>query len=103
MSPCRAVAVSRGSTDDPDAAVVALLPEIFVQDGKRLGAVCSGKYQYLGERDVIPRIGRAIDAKRFIVARGGADHTETAVVVDEPCAQARSSKFSGKIGFFGCQ
>src|SRR5688572_33293911 len=64
---------------DPTSAIVTLLPEKFVQYGKRFGAIRSGNQENLREMNVIPRIGCAIDAERLVVSRRSRDHLILAI------------------------
>src|SRR2546423_4520240 len=68
--------------DDPAPAVVALLPEEFVEHRKSLGAVCASDEQDFCERDVAPRIRRAVNAERLVVAGSSRDHAEPPVVIN---------------------
>ena len=89
--------------DDPPAAVVPLLPQEFIQDRKRLGAICTGKYQDLGERNIAPGIGGAVDAERFVISGRSRHHAKTPIVIDIPRSQTRAGKLAHQIGFFGRQ
>src|SRR5687768_17946648 len=81
------IALARGGRlsridHDPASPVIALLPEKFVQDRKRLRAVRTRDDQNFGERNVSPRVRRTIDAECFVVTGSGRYHAQPSVVID---------------------
>jgi hypothetical protein len=89
--------------DDPDAAAVALLPEELVEDGERLGRVRAREDEDFGERYVVPRVRRAVYAESLIVARGGRDHAEAAVVVNVSRPQPGARELAHQVSLLGRQ
>ena len=55
--------------DDQLGAAVARPPDVARRDRERLGDVRAGDPHDVGERDVAPRVGVAVDAERLLVGR----------------------------------
>ena len=87
----------------PDAAVVPLLPHIFVEHGKGLGAVGTGNEQHFGKRDIAPRIRGPVDTKCLVIPRGRRDHTEPAVVIDISSTDPDPGELAHYVGLFCCK
>src|SRR3954447_12205082 len=84
--------------DDPDTAIVALLPEIFVEDRKGFSAVCTGNEQHFGKRDITPGVRCAVDTECLVVSCCRGDHAEAAVVINV----ARSESGAGELAHQVC-
>ena len=68
--------------DDDLRGVVAGAPNVVGQNRKTFGDVRARQEEGTGQRDVAPRIGRAVHTERHAVRRAGTDHAQAAVVVD---------------------
>src|SRR5690349_14976549 len=89
--------------DDPQTAVVALLPEKLVQNRKGFSAVRSGDQQDFSERNVAPWIGRAVDAESFVVTRRRRHHAQSSVVIDIASAESGTRELSHQVSLLGRQ
>ena len=85
--------------DDDLRAVVARSPDIVGQDREAFADVRSGDDDGLRQRNIAPRIGRAIDAEGHLVRGAGADHAEAAVVVDIGRASATRANLPIRYAF----
>ena len=87
--------------DDDLRALLARLPHVVRRDRGAFGDVRSCDPNHLGPDHVGPRVRRAVDAKRLLVRRPGADHAQPAVVVDERRLETDAREFAEQIRLLG--
>ena len=83
--------------DDDFRAVIARAPNIIRQNRKTLGDIRARENEHLGLRDVLPRIGAAVDAERHLVCRARADHAKAAIVIDVLRAERDAGKLTVEV------
>ena len=83
--------------DDQPRAPVAGPPDVARRDRERLRHVRSGDPDHVGERDVAPRVGVAVDAERLLVARPRRHHAEAAVVVEVGGVQGETGELADEV------
>ena len=86
-----------GILDDQLGAAVAGLPDVAGRDRERLGDVGAGDPHDVGERDVAPRVGAAVDAERLLVAGAGRHHAVAAVVVEVGGLQGEAGELADQV------
>ena len=86
-----------GVLDDQLGAAVAGPPDVAGRDRERLGDVGAGDPHDVGERDVAPRVGVAVDAERLLVAGAGRHHAEPAVVVEVGGLQGEAGELADQV------
>ena len=86
-----------GVLDDQLGAAVAGPPDVARRDRERLGDVGAGDPHDVGERDVAPRVGVAVDAERLLVAGAGRHHAEAAVVVEVGGVQGEAGELADQV------
>src|SRR5579884_2039190 len=84
---------------DQFRAPVARPPDIIGRDRGALGHVGPGHQDHVGERNIVPIVGRAVNAECLFVARPRRDHAEPPVVVQVFRLQGHARKFAHQIGF----
>lgn len=100
MSAVRAIAVSRGSTTIR-LAPRSRAPHVLGHHGEALADVGARDQQAVGEQDVGEGVAGPVDAEGEFVGARGADHAESAVVVDVPGLEGDPGELSDQIGLFG--
>ena len=86
-----------GVLDDQLGAAVAGLPDVARGDRERLGDVRPGDPHDIGQRDVAPRVGAAVDAERLLVAGPGRHHAVAAVVVEVGGVQGEAGELADQV------
>ena len=76
---------------------VAGPPDVARGDRERLGDVGPGDPHHVGEGDVAPRVGVAIDAERLLVGRAGRHHAEPSVVVEVGRVQGEPGELADQV------
>ena len=82
---------------DQLGAAVAGPPDVARGDRERLGDVRAGDPHHVGERDVAPRVGAAVDAERLLVAGAGRHHAVAAVVVEVGGVQGEAGELADQV------
>ena len=88
---------------DDFRALFARLPHIIGRNRRALGDVGAANPHHFGFMNIGPRIGRAIHAERFFVARARAHHAQTSVVINVGSLEAHMGEFAHQISFLGRQ
>ncbi len=83
--------------DDQARTPVAGPPDVARRDRERLGHVRPCDPDHVGERDVAPRVGVAVDAQRLLVARPRRHHAEAAVVVEVGRVQGEAGELADEV------
>ena len=83
--------------DDQLGAPVAGLPDVARRDRERLGDVGPGDPNDVGEGDVAPRIGTAVDAEGLLVPGPGRHHAVAAVVVEVGRLQGEAGELADQV------
>ena len=89
--------------DDDLCALLARLPDVVRRDRRAFGDVRAGDPDDVGADHVRPRVGRPVDAERFLVGCAGADHAQPSVVVDVRRLQAHPGELAEQVGLLGRQ
>ncbi len=84
--------------DDQPGAAVACPPDVAGGDGGALGDVRPGHEDHVGEGDVAPRVGGAVDAERLHVGLARRDHAEASVVVEVRGADPETGELAHEVG-----
>ncbi len=89
--------------DDDFGPMFPRLPDVIGGDGGALGHVSPANPDNFRAHNVRPGVGGAVNAERFFVTGGSADHAETAVIINIAGAQGHMGELAHQVRFFGGQ
>ena len=82
---------------DQPGPTVARPPDVARGDREGLGDVRAGDPHHVGEGDVAPRVGVAVDAERLLVGGAGGHHAEASVVVEVRRVQGEAGELADQV------